>query len=1211
MTRPWARFLRSLVENEVGCLAEVVVLEVERNPDSVCGVTMGKLSGHLFLCRMIIALWCGFGLITSSAAQNRTAYDHSTALEQAESRAEREASQVVSLSPEKIISFLRQETGLMLEVKKLLVRKAFEQGRILDPQDLTDDALFQLVRDDQKIRVLITQEIADRAYVRAKPTREELARMGTSGMPQLPQDQTGLLDSKMLNGQMRPGQSQEDLYWSTHDAQSPSTAPQLPTIAPPTQSPSQSTPGAPSQQNPQTPSLDDLRRQLLLAQTQNPENASGLPSQAALMAKISPDQLPALLNASGAQSLSTTATASGNKGLGTASGLGGGTSFSSTVLGSAGLGDLLQNQNDEFEPTQQAKLEKPQPPTAKGETRLPQQPMLHHRPNPYADVPSLYDLYTQYSRRSPMLARFGEEVFTTGTGNTEQLPMDLPAGPDYVVGPGDGLNIDLWGAVSQRLRRVVDREGRLMLPEAGNIQVAGRNLGEVQHMVQSVLRTQFRDVEADVSLGRVRTVRVYVVGDVQRPGAYDISSLSTPLNALYAAGGPTSQGSLRTLKHYRGKDIVQEVDLYDLLLHGIRSDVQRLQPGDTVLVPPLGPQITLEGMVQRPAVYELRGEKSLAEVLELAGGVLPSGTLRHVDVERLQAHETRTMLALDVPENNNQEDVNKALQEFQIQDGDKVKISPIVSFADKAVFLDGHVFRPGKYAYREGMKVTDLIRSYKDLLPEPYDRHAEIIRLNAPNYSPVVVAFNLGDAMAGKNPDLVLKPFDTVRVFGRYDFEDPPTITVTGEVRDPGDHVTNGVTNLRDAIYLAGGATPDALLTDAQVFRQTEDGGVKVISVNLAKALSGSEHDNILLQPKDRLFVQRNLSQADPPTVVIAGQVVRPGKYPLGREMNATDLVRLAGGFKRGAFTDSADLTRYTVEDGKKVEAEHVTIPIAKAISGDADTDMRLRDGDVLTIRELTGWQDIGATIEVQGEVVHPGVYGIRNGERLSSIIERAGGFREDAYPYGAVFQRADVKELEAKNRSDLINQLQTQGAGLKLIPEAEPEQKIAKEAALMQWQDALEKLQDTPPAGRQVIHISSNMKHWANTPADVEVRGRDVLFIPKKPNSVTVSGEVYNPTAVTYKPGRSAGWYLRQAGGPTNVANKKAIFVIRADGSVVGGAGGLFSGGAQGADMRPGDMIMVPEKGFTANTRWRSTLQASQLAYAVGIAIQVARSFR
>src|SRR6202035_632449 len=240
---------------------------------------------------------------------------------------------------------------------------------------------------------------------------------------------------------------------------------------------------------------------------------------------------------------------------------------------------------------------------------LPRQPILRHRANPYADVPSLYDLYAQYSRRPIALERFGEDVFLNGSGNVNELPMDLPAGPDYVVGPGDGLTINLTGGISQRLQRVVDREGRVELPEVGGVEVSGRSLGDVQHLVQTVLRGQFRGVDADVSLSRIRTVRVYVVGDVERPGAYDVSSLSTPLNALYSAGGPTSGGSLRILRHYRGRQLVQEVDNYDMLLHGIRGDVQRLQAGDTIEVPPPSREVTMEGMVRRPAVYELHGEK--------------------------------------------------------------------------------------------------------------------------------------------------------------------------------------------------------------------------------------------------------------------------------------------------------------------------------------------------------------------------------------------------------------------------------------------------------------------------------------------------------------------------------------------------------------------------------------------------------------------------
>ena len=291
--------------------------------------------------------------------------------------------------------------------------------------------------------------------------------------------------------------------------------------------------------------------------------------------------------------------------------------------------------------------------------------------------------------------------------------------------------------------------------------------------------------------------------------------------------------------------------------------MQRLEAGDTLQIPPIGPQVTIQGMVRRPAIYELAGETNLAQVLELAGGVLSAGTLRHVDVERVQAHESRTMLGLDIPETNNEQSVNKALEDFKVQDGDKIKISPIIAFADNTVYLEGHVYRPGKYAYRDGMKVSDLVKSYNDLLPEPYKQHAELIRLKAPDYKPEVIAFNLENALAGKDQDLVLQPFDTVRVFGRFDFEDSPVITVSGEVRDPGDHVTNGATYLRDAIFLAGNATPQARLDDVQVFRTTEDGQLKVLSVNLSKALAGDATENILLQPKDRVFVHRNLSKID------------------------------------------------------------------------------------------------------------------------------------------------------------------------------------------------------------------------------------------------------------------------------------------------------------------------------------------------------------
>jgi len=1228
-------------------------------------------------------------------AQESTPFIRSTALARENSRAEQEAEQLVSLSADKIIPILEQETGLMLEVKKALVRRAFEQGRVVNSSDLTDDTVYRMIREDEDVRVIATREIEDRAYVRAKPTREQLARnlpclqqpvsvspgQQSSTKPVIPATQSqapalaALTTTNSPTGEI-PLPTQEETYWAAHDGDfdcyrtqylpnglapyaygqqffaptypapytssqtsSPSSAPgqtpQLPGMNPfqqfqpqyPGQQYPQLMPQQPYQYGPGT-SPAGINPQMQFTQMQQPaQGYFGMYSdQSRMAASTNPGDITSLLNASqtgissGLSGMSSSSSAlgslgskfgsSGSSGMGGmssmsgSSGLSGLSSLTSLSLGSS-LGSLFNSGGESSafpQPMPTADLFRyplqPYVPYPK----YPQQPMLSAHINPYADVPSLYDLYVQYPRRTGALDRFGQDIFLNGTGNFDELPMDVPVGPDYVVGPGDGLTVNLSGGVSERLERVIDREGRVDLPEVGAIGIAGKTMGDLQHLMQHALREQFRDISVDVSLARLRTVRVYVVGDVQRPGPYDVSALSTPLNALYLAGGPTTDGSLRILRHYRGKQLIEEVDLYDLLLHGTRASTVRLEPGDTLQVPPLKDEVSVEGMVRRPAVYELNGETNLAQVLQLAGGVLPTGTLRHVDVERVESHESRTMLRLDIPENNNDQAVTEALEGFKIQDGDKIKITPILPYADKTVYLDGHVFRPGKFGYRDGMKVSDLIRSDKDMLPEPSLTHAEIIRLDPPGYTPVVLAFNLGDVLAGRQ-DVALKPFDTVRVFSKYDFEDPPVITVTGEVRDPGDHLTNGLPHLRDAIYLAGGTTPDALLDDAQVFRTTRDGKMHVISVNLEAALNGDAKDDILLEPKDRVFIQRNLAKADPPMVTIEGQVARPGKYPLGQDMTASSLVRFAGGFKRGAYTEEADLTRYDVEDGSKIVSDHVEVQIAKAMVSEPDADVRLRDGDVLTIRELTNWQDVGATIQVKGEVVHPGGYGIQPGERLSSILKRAGGLLPTAYTYGAIFERVRVRELQEKDRADLIQRVEAEAAEVKILPTMDTDSQLQAKAAVLQYRKTIEELQSVPPVGRMVIHISADIKKWANTPTDIFVQTGDVIYIPKRPNVVLVDGEVYNPTAITYKPGKNAGWYLRQAGGPTEMAAPKSAYVIRADGSVAGGPGGLLRGGMENTELRAGDMVVVPERVYSFSTKFKTVLETGQLAASVGVA--------
>jgi protein involved in polysaccharide export with SLBB domain len=249
----------------------------------------------------------------------------------------------------------------------------------------------------------------------------------------------------------------------------------------------------------------------------------------------------------------------------------------------------------------------------------------------------------------------------------------------------------------------------------------------------------------------------------------------------------------------------------------------------------------------------------------------------------------------------------------------------------------------------------------------------------------------------------------------------------------------------------------------------------------------------------------------------------------------------------------------------------------------------------------------LGASITIKGEVKHPGTYGIRPGERLSSVLERAGGFQSSAYPYGAVLERTQVREFEVKQRNEMIIQVKNVENNLRLMPDTDPRQKQAKEAALQQYQTTLDQLSENPPVGRVAIRISSNVSHWENTTDDIEVRAGDTLVVPKRPSYVMVSGQVFNPTAVSYRPGKSAQWYLSQSGGPTQLANKKAIFVIRADGSVIGSNSSMWSGSSLGAVLQPGDTVVVPEKALGGGPNWQMVFTAAQLATSVAGTVFIA----
>jgi len=311
------------------------------------------------------------------------------------------------------------------------------------------------------------------------------------------------------------------------------------------------------------------------------------------------------------------------------------------------------------------------------------------------------------------------------------------------------------------------------------------------------------------------------------------------------------------------------------------------------------------------------------------------------------------------------------------------------------------------------------------------------------------------------------------------------------------------------------------------------------MSVPLKEALEANSASDILLEPRDRVLIQQNAFRADTPSVEIAGEVVKPGRYPLSGNLRVSDLIQLAGGFKRSAYTETADLTRFDPKAGENKLGEHIEVSIPAALSSDVNKDPTLRDGDVLTIRQLSGWNDIGASVNLEGEVEHPGSYGIKPGERLSSVLKRAGGFAPQAYVYGAVFTRPEVQAIEEQSRSELIQRIRGEETDLAPLPSDDADKKAAKQNGMQQLEVMLGRLQERPSTGRMVVRISANLKQWEGGPNDLVVRNGDTLLLPKTPNFVLVYGAVYNQTAITYRPGRNATWYLAQAGGPNQLADK------------------------------------------------------------------------
>jgi polysaccharide biosynthesis/export protein len=691
------------------------------------------------------------------------------------------------------------------------------------------------------------------------------------------------------------------------------------------------------------------------------------------------------------------------------------------------------------------------------------------------------------------LKPFGYDLFGEEAAGFEP-PRDIPVPVDYVLGPGDNVSVDLFGKRSARYRLTVGRDGTLTIPDLGPIQVASLTFDQMRSDIDTRVAEQMIGVRASVTMGQLRSIRVFVVGDVVRPGSYTVSGLSTITSALFASGGVSKIGSLRNIELKRRGSTVTRLDLYDLLLRGDTSHDLQLQQGDAIHAAPVGFTAGISGEVRRPALYEFRNGATVGELLELAGGLNPEADPSAAKLERISEQHERVVLNLDL---SGQADRGRTLRT-----GDIVTVPKVLDELAGGVRLDGEVTRPGPYAWHQGLRLTGLLGSLDALKANADQRYVLIRREHMPDRRVEVLSVDALAAFTARETalDPALMPRDRVLVFSRD--------------RDRG-------TVLRQ------------LLEDMKL----------------------QSRDN---QPT--------------PIISVYGRVRAPGEYPFESGMTVGDMVRAGGGLDEAAFRMTAELTRYEVVDNKSRTTEVIEIDLARVLNGDAAADLTIRPYDVLVIKEVPEWSE-QESMTILGQVRFPGRYPIRKGETLSSVVERAGGLTDAAFPQGSVFMREELKAQEREQVDVLVHRLQSDLA-LLALQSSQTSNNDASDT-LATGQQLLAQLREAEPKGRLVINLERAV-HAEGSEDDLQLRNNDILAIPRLRQYVTVIGEVQNATSHVWKSGLSRDEYIRLSGGTSQRADTKRIYIVRANGSVVARKGDSWFGGGD-PGLEPGDTIVVP----------------------------------
>lgn len=800
------------------------------------------------------------------------------------------------------------------------------------------------------------------------------------------------------------------------------------------------------------------------------------------------------------------------------------------------------------------------------------------------------------------LRRFGLDLFA-GSPTTFAPMSDVPVPADYTVGAGDEIVIQLFGKENTTHRLRVNRAGTINFPSLGPVQVAGMSFSDVRDSLNQRVKEQMIGVRSDISLGEMRTMQVFVMGDAYKPGAYTVSALTTISQAIYYSGGFGESGALRNVQLKRNGQVIRKLDMYDLLLKGdARNDV-RLLPGDVVFIGAVGNTIAIDGEVNRPAIYEVKSGETYKQAIQMAGGFTANAYSDQIEVKRYAAKGARDALTLNFSQSHD--------QQTKVKDGDAVNVLKKSEELTRYVQIEGDVRHPGFIEWKSGLRVADLFQSVDTSFNSTADvNYAVVVREINPQRDIEVYQVNLANAILSPSSkdNLKLNSRDRVLVFNRFNNEDLDTLadqdTVTKAKTLEQAQFKAELDQQKEQEVMSSSVAISSATDNMSVGQSSIEESEQPKIIFRGKEITKEDFDALkqntrrtLLAPVLLQLQQQSRLGLAPQIAEVFGEVKHPGRYPLTPRMSVSTLIEAAGGLTYNAFTINAELARTVISSkDERASIDVERIDLRKAIQGSTADDAILVGRDRLNILEKPNVK-LQSTVTLQGEVRFPGTYTVRQGETLGELLERAGGLTEFAHPQGAIFTREALRLQEQKLLNQYAADMRAETAKKTFRADSNMSSVISDPDKTLKF---VEEASRSKALGRMVVQLNRILKDERS--ADFMLEDGDFLFVPTFRNTVSIMGEVQVPITYLLDNKLDVDDYLNKAGGAKKQADEDRIFVVRADGSVYKPTSGYWFGNNH-EELKAGDTIVVP-----IDTDYRDALStwtaATQILYQTGVAI-------